>query len=146
MRVSPHDRSRTRRTLRSYQPIWTWPQQPQAVFLSADGARSPALSDHQKCRAPSVPAEGQGSYTHPTAVAFDEIAPPCLWLDKFQARLKCRIPTPCTAFLDFQPPKSPTQIHEDPQKNDGFGSRLFDVITRTENLARRSPGSPSVRI
>src|SRR5262249_7710986 len=75
----------------------------------------PALSDHQKCRAPSVPAEGQGSYTHPTAVAFDEIAPPCLWLDKFQARQKYRIPTPCAAFLDFQPPKSPTRIHEDPE-------------------------------
>ena len=35
IRVSPHDRSRTRRTLRSYQPICTRPQQPQAVFLNA---------------------------------------------------------------------------------------------------------------
>ena len=32
IRVSPHDRSRTRRTVRSYQPIWMRPQQPQAVF------------------------------------------------------------------------------------------------------------------
>ena len=50
-----------------------------------------------------MPAESQGSYTRPTAVAFDEIALPCKWLDKFQARLKCRISMPCTAFSDFQP-------------------------------------------
>ena len=35
LRVSPHDRSRTRQTLRSYQPIWMRPQQPHAVFLNA---------------------------------------------------------------------------------------------------------------
>ena len=34
IRVSPQDRSRIRRTLRSYQPICTRPQHPQAVFLS----------------------------------------------------------------------------------------------------------------
>src|SRR5712671_2859011 len=34
IRLSPHDRSRTCRILPSYQPIWTWPQHPQAVFLS----------------------------------------------------------------------------------------------------------------
>ena len=31
--MSPHDRSRTRRTLRSYQPIWTRPQHPHVVFF-----------------------------------------------------------------------------------------------------------------
>jgi hypothetical protein len=35
IRVSPHERSRTRRTLRSYHPIWMRPQHPQVVFLSA---------------------------------------------------------------------------------------------------------------
>jgi hypothetical protein len=35
MRLSPHERSRTRRTLRSYHPIWMRPQQPHAVFLRA---------------------------------------------------------------------------------------------------------------
>ena len=35
IRVSPQERSRTRRTFRSYQPICMRPQKPQAVFLSA---------------------------------------------------------------------------------------------------------------
>lgn len=35
MRASPHDRSRTRRVRRSYQPECTRPQQLQIVFLSA---------------------------------------------------------------------------------------------------------------
>ena len=36
IRVSPHDRSRTRQTLRSYQSTCMRPQQPHAVFLTAD--------------------------------------------------------------------------------------------------------------
>ena len=39
--MSPHDRSRIRQTLRSYQPIWMRPRQPHAVFLTIgtlDGA------------------------------------------------------------------------------------------------------------
>ena len=36
IRVPTHDRSRTRRAMRSYQPIWTSLQQPPAVFLSAE--------------------------------------------------------------------------------------------------------------
>jgi hypothetical protein len=36
IRVSPHDRSRTRQILRSYQPTCMLPQQPHAVFLTAD--------------------------------------------------------------------------------------------------------------
>jgi hypothetical protein len=35
IRVSPHERSRSRRTFRSYHPFWIRPQQPHAVFLSA---------------------------------------------------------------------------------------------------------------
>ena len=36
IRVSPHDRPRTRQILRSYQPTCMRPQQPHAVFLTAD--------------------------------------------------------------------------------------------------------------
>jgi hypothetical protein len=45
-------------------------------FFAADRARSPALSDHQKCRTPSVPANTPGSNMHPKVAAFASLFPP----------------------------------------------------------------------
>jgi hypothetical protein len=45
--------------LASYQPIWTRPQQPQAVFFERRLSVITRASDHQKSRAPLAPVENQ---------------------------------------------------------------------------------------
>jgi len=86
------DRSRTCRTRRSYQPVWTRPQQSQTVFLSADrGARS-AHSDHRIHRVPSLSLGSLRMNIHPSAAAVASPIRPSLSVPKSSGRPSLRKP------------------------------------------------------
>ncbi len=86
------DRSRTCRTRRSYQPVWTRPQQPQTVFLSADrGARSPH-PDHRIHHVRSLSLESLRTNIHPTAAAVASSIRPSLSVPKSSSPPSLRKP------------------------------------------------------
>ena len=61
------------------------------------------LSDHRRCREPSVPGASQGSNTHPIAAFVAEIAVPSKSDGKFQHPPECRNPMLFTAFRAAHP-------------------------------------------
>src|SRR5271163_4374498 len=104
------DRSRTRRSRRSYQPIWTRPQQLQIVFLSADRARRSAHLDHRirhERLANEYPSDRRRCLLPDSDIAHDA---------EFQRRSKHAKAHVHRPFHRFDPPKSPTRFPEDPQK------------------------------
>jgi len=86
------DRSRTCRTRRSYQPVWTRPQQSQTVFLSADrGARS-AHPAHRIHHVRSLSLESPRTNIHPAAAAVASPIRPSLSVPKSRVPPSLRKP------------------------------------------------------
>ncbi len=120
MCTSPQERSRTRRTRRSYQPEHTRPQPPQIVFLSAVQGRSRVPSDHRTHRTPWCADENRGRRTRPTAAAVASMNSPSTPDAKLQHPAKCPKANIHRAFCHVHPIKSPTRLPEDPELFERF--------------------------
>src|SRR5258706_5728807 len=101
------DRSRTCRARRSYQPVWTRPQQSQTVFLSADrGARS-AHSDHRIHHVRSPSLESLRTNIHPTDAAVASQIRPSLSVPKSSGPPSLRKPLSTSLFAAMIPQNHP---------------------------------------